>query len=89
MTQAIRLFMFFEGAAFISAALTYFGVLIPGYEYQKAGTAESVVGIVLLIGLALNWIRPRSTRGVLTNRDSGRDGSRFRRPVTRGSESMP
>lgn len=28
MTQAIRLFMFFEGAAFIAAALTHFGVLI-------------------------------------------------------------
>lgn len=64
MTQAIRLFMFFEGTAFIAAALTHFGVLIHGYEHQKAGTAESLIGIVLLIGLALSWIRPRTTRGI-------------------------
>lgn len=64
MTQAIRLFMFFEGAAFIAAALTHFGVLIRGYEHQQAGTAESLIGIVLLIGFALSWIRPRLTRGI-------------------------
>lgn len=64
MTQAIRLFMFFEGAAFIAAALTHFGVLTHGYEHRKAGAAESVIGIVLLMGLALSWIRRRSTRGI-------------------------
>jgi phosphatidylserine synthase len=64
MRQAIRLFPFFEGAAFLAAALTHFGVLIHGYEHQKAGTAESVIGIVLLIGFALSWIRPRSTRSI-------------------------
>jgi hypothetical protein len=64
MTQAIRLFLFFEGAAFVVAALTHFGVLIHGYEHQKAGSAESVIGIVLLVGFALSWIRPRSTRSI-------------------------
>jgi len=52
MTRAIRLFVLIEGAAFIAAALTHFGLLIGGYEHQKAGTAESVIGIVLLVGLA-------------------------------------
>jgi len=64
MTRAIRLFVLFEGAAFIAAALTHFGILMKGYEHQKAGTAESVIGIVLLLGLALTWIRPASTRGI-------------------------
>jgi hypothetical protein len=64
MTRAIRLIVFIEGAAFIAAALTHFGLLMDGYEHQKAGTAESVIGIVLLVGLALTWIRPGSTRGI-------------------------
>jgi hypothetical protein len=64
MTRAIRFFVFIEGAAFIAAALTHFGLLIDGYEHLKAGIAESVIGIVLLAGLALTWIRPGSTRGV-------------------------
>jgi hypothetical protein len=62
MTQRIRLVMFFEGAAFIAAALVHFGVLMNGYEHQKAGTAESVIGIALLLGLALTLIRSGSTR---------------------------
>ena len=62
MTRAIRLFVLIEGVAFIAAALTHFGVLIGGYEHEKAGTAESVIGIGLLAGLALTWIRPASTR---------------------------
>ncbi|MGH9614842.1 MAG: hypothetical protein ACRD4P_17400 [Bryobacteraceae bacterium] len=64
MRRAIRLFILFEGAAFITAALTHFGILMKGYQHQKAGTAESVIGIVLLCGLALTWIRPASTRGI-------------------------
>ena len=64
MTRAIRPFVFFEGAAFVAAALTHFGVLIAGYEHQKAGTAESVIGIVLLLGWVLTWMRPRSTHGI-------------------------
>jgi hypothetical protein len=64
MTRAIRLFLAIGGAAFIVAALTHFGLLIGGYEHQKAGTAESVIGVVLLIGLALTWLRPESTRGI-------------------------
>lgn len=64
MTQAIRLFVLCEGAAFVAAALTHFGVLFRGDEHERAGTAESVIGIVLLIGLALTWMRPWSTRGI-------------------------
>ena len=62
MAQTIRLFMFFEAAAFVAAASTHFALLISGYEHHKAGTAESLIATALLIGLALTWIRPRSTR---------------------------
>ncbi len=64
MTKAIRLFLLFEGAAFIAASLTHFGVLLHGFEHRMAGTAESVIGIVLLIGLLLTLVWPRSTRGI-------------------------
>jgi hypothetical protein len=62
-TQAVRLFLFMEAAAFLVAASLHFGVLIHGYEHQKAGTAESVIGVALLVGLMLTAIRPDATRG--------------------------
>jgi hypothetical protein len=64
MTKMIRLFIFVEGASFLAAASIHFGLLAHGYEHFKAGTAESVIGIVLLAGLALTWIRPLVTRGI-------------------------
>lgn len=64
MTRVIRLFVLIEGITFTIAALTHFGVLLGGYEHHLAGRAESVIGIVLLAGLALTWIRPAWTRGI-------------------------
>ena len=63
MRKAVRLFLFIEAIAFIAAGLTHFGVLMHGYEHRPAGTAESVIGAVLLIGFLLTWLLPRSTRG--------------------------
>lgn len=63
MRQAIRLFILGEAATFAAAALIHFGVL-GGYEHPAAGTAESVIGAVLFLGLALTSIFPRSTRGI-------------------------
>jgi len=60
MTRVIRLFVLIEGITFIIAALTHFGVLIGGYEHHLAGRAESVIGIVLLAGLALTCSEPSS-----------------------------
>jgi hypothetical protein len=60
--QAIRLFMFLEAAAFIVAALIHAGLLVDGYEHREARIAESVIAVLLLAGLALTRIRPRSTR---------------------------
>jgi hypothetical protein len=60
----IQFLLFLEAAAFIAAALTHVGLLIGGYEHQKAAIAESVIAVVLLIGLALTWIIARSARRI-------------------------
>jgi hypothetical protein len=60
----IRLFILIEAASFIAAALTHFGMLAQGYQHRMAGRAESIIGIVLLAGWALTWIRPAWARGV-------------------------
>ncbi|MBV8553170.1 MAG: hypothetical protein JOY54_17875 [Acidobacteriaceae bacterium] len=61
-TRVIRRFVLFEGLAFVAAALTHFGILSAAYRHRPAGTAEGVIGIVLLIGWVSTSIRPRSTR---------------------------
>ena len=63
-THVIRSFLFFEAAAFVAAALIHFGVLVEGYEHLRAATAETVLSVALLLGLALTWIRPAWSRGV-------------------------
>ncbi len=64
MRRVIRLFMLGEGASFIGAGEIHFGVLMRGYEHQRAGTAEAVIGFILLMGLASSWILPNCTRGI-------------------------
>ena len=62
MIEKVRLFLFVEAAAFITAALVHRGVLLNGYEHAEAATAETVIGAVLLGGLALSWVRSAATR---------------------------
>jgi hypothetical protein len=52
-----RLFLLLEAAAFIAASLTHFGILVDGYKHRQAGTAESLIGIVLLAGWLATFIR--------------------------------
>jgi heme A synthase len=47
-----------EAATFVIAAAIHFGFLVEGYGHREAGTAESVIALVLLAGLALTWARP-------------------------------
>lgn len=61
MTRA-RWFLALEAAAFGAAALVHAGVLRRGYEHWKAATAESVIGLVLLVALVISVIAPRSRR---------------------------
>ncbi|WP_242342561.1 hypothetical protein [Anaeromyxobacter terrae] len=60
----IRLLLLLEGTSFVAAALVHFGVLAAGYEHQKAGTAESVIGGVLLLALALTFVSSSRTRAI-------------------------
>jgi hypothetical protein len=62
MINRIRLFLGLEAAVFIAAALIHFGVVMDGYNDQEAGTAESVIAIVLLAGLLTSLLRPHWTR---------------------------
>jgi hypothetical protein len=61
MSQTNRRFLLIEGASFILAALAHAGVLVNGYEDAGAATAESVIGVVLLVGLGLTWAWPSSS----------------------------
>ena len=58
--------MFVEAAAFTAASSVHFGLLINGYEHHTAGTAERVIALALIVGLALTLIRPQWTRGLGT-----------------------
>lgn len=53
--RAIRVLLIIQIALFAFAALTHFGVAVESHEHRAAGTAESVIGTVLLIGLLLTW----------------------------------
>lgn len=64
MTHAIRLLLLVELSTFVAAASIHLGVLLDGYDHRPAGIAESVIGAVLLIGLALSLVRPGWTAPV-------------------------
>jgi len=60
--RTIQFFMLFEAATFIAAALIHSGMLIAGYEHDKARIAESVIAIVLLATVVSTWMWPVWTR---------------------------
>ena len=60
--RTIRLFLFLEALSFFTAALVHFGIITQGFEHHKAGTAETVIGSVLAIGLIFSLLRPTSAR---------------------------
>jgi len=64
MTHLVRFFLSLEAAAFGAAALVHSGVFVRGHEHWKAATAESVIGVVLLVGLAATVLTARSSRAV-------------------------
>lgn len=60
---AIRLLLLVESVSFALAALIHFGILLHGYEHRQAGTAETLIAGVLLLGLALTVVGLVPTRG--------------------------
>ena len=64
MTGQIRALLLVEAATYVGAALVHFGVLTTGFEHRQAGTAESLIAVILLVGLALTWTGLASTRAI-------------------------
>ena len=62
MPHAIRLVLLLEAGSLILAGQVHFGVLARGYEHSSAAIAESVIGGVLLVALAVTWVLPAWTR---------------------------
>jgi uncharacterized membrane protein len=58
--RPMRALLGVEGISFLLAAMIHAGILIQGYAHREAMIAESVIGAVLLGGLMMTWIRPRS-----------------------------
>jgi hypothetical protein len=56
--RLVRGFLALQVVIFSAAASMHFGLLSSGYVHHAAGTAESVIAIVLLAGLALTWAPP-------------------------------
>jgi len=63
-TRVIRSLLMLEAAAFLVAASTHFGLLVDGYQHAKAGTAESVIGLVLAVCAVMTWARPDAVRSI-------------------------
>lgn len=62
-TGRIRGFMAFEALTFVIAALIHLAVIpVSGYAHSAAGTAESVIAAVLIIGLIVSFTMPAQTR---------------------------
>jgi hypothetical protein len=51
----VRALLALQVASFATAALIHYGVLLDGYGDLGAARPESIIGTVLLIGLALTW----------------------------------
>lgn len=60
MKRTIRALLGVETVSFLLAATVHAGILIRGYKHHQAMIAESVIGIILIGGLVITWIRPRS-----------------------------
>jgi CHASE2 domain-containing sensor protein len=60
--RAIRAFLLFEAASFLTAASIHLGGIVDGYGHTKAGTAETVIAVVLVVGLVLTWSRSPGAR---------------------------
>jgi hypothetical protein len=54
----IRVFLLVEAVSFAIASMIHAGRLVQGYEHSKARIAEAAIATVLVVGLALTWIRP-------------------------------
>ncbi|MFZ0014129.1 MAG: hypothetical protein WAL25_08440 [Acidimicrobiia bacterium] len=68
MIRTVRLIIVIAAVSLLVASMIHLEVLTTGHRHQQAGTAEAVIGAVMLVGLGLTWLpgrRPLSI-GLLT-----------------------
>ncbi len=59
---ALRTYLLLEVLVFAAASLLHRGLLARGFEHFSAAVAESAIGMVLAIGLAIAVYRPGAAR---------------------------
>ena len=62
--MVVRWLLLAETALFGAAALAHAGVLMSGFEHARARNAESVIAMVLAVGLASTWLAPSRAGGI-------------------------
>lgn len=60
--QTVRAFLFIEAVAFVIAGAIHSGMFVAIDTHYQAATAESVIGVVLLVSFGLTWIWPTWAR---------------------------
>jgi hypothetical protein len=60
--QTVRAFLLIEAVAFVIAGAIHSGIFVAIDTHYQAAIAESIIGVVLLIGFGLSWIWPAWTR---------------------------
>src|SRR5437016_2128429 len=60
----IRLFLVVAIAVFSIASSIHAGLVLGGYEHDKASIAEGVIAAVMLFGLVGSWLWPQRTRAI-------------------------
>ena len=59
-----RSLLILQIVVFAGAALMHAGILTQGHEHSAARNAESVIALVLLVGLVSTILAPESSRGI-------------------------
>lgn len=70
----IRGFLLVQITIFLAMISIHFGLLVGGYRHQNAGTAESVIAVVLVFGLLLTWMPRWSRRAAIAAQSFGTSG---------------
>ena len=62
--RVVRGALVLQAAIFLVAVSIHFGLLFSGYGHRAAGTAESIIAVVLLAALVVTLLSPSRSRAV-------------------------
>lgn len=60
--QTVRAFPLIEAVAFLVAGAIHSGMFVAIDTHYQAATAESIIGVVLLVSFGLTWVRSAQAR---------------------------